>query len=163
MRLGIMPFLAIMATACVSKRERRQFAYEATQAEIHVQRDTLWHRRQWGSYTVQLVEVEEWNRYTDTLTANTIPYGSNTVTTGRNTMPSVSNYRRTRSITFGADSNTVTTGRSTDSSVTSTFATESNTISSERKTSGTSGYIGVLGMVIVLVLLVYVLVRRMLR
>ena len=163
MRVGVFFFLAIMATACVSKRERRQSAFEAEHTRVDVQRDTRWHRRQQGSYTVQLVEVEEWNRYTDTLTANTLPNGSNTVATGRNTVPTVSSYRRTRSITFGADSNTVTTGRYTDSSMTNTFAAASNTVSSDRKTFGPSGYMWLLGMVLVLVAVVYGVYRKVFR
>lgn len=163
-------FVIVVATACVSNRERRQSVTRLDESVAHRHRDSVWSLRQQGAWTIDVVELEAWNRYTgwpagctDSLTANTDTPGRSSVSSGRYTAPTEGNYVRLSRFTLRSDSNTLSTGRFTDSAERSSASSNRKTVSTERKTFPSIGFTGWALLLIAVGLVVYRLVRSLFR
>ncbi len=170
MKTAIGILIIATAIACVSKREHRQSVTRLDETVAHRYRDSMWSVRQQEAWTLEVVELETWNRYTgwpdgctDSLTANTGSSGRSSGSPIQHTAPTERNYIRLKRFTLRSDSNNLSTGRFADSTKRFSVSSERRIGSTERGTFPAIGYAGWAVLLIALGLVVFRLVRRVFR
>ncbi|WP_257668141.1 hypothetical protein [Parapedobacter tibetensis] len=158
----LMP-LVVIGFACASHRERRQSFLQTSEADVRIHRDSLWSLAQEGSWLVEVVELSAWNWSADPPIGSTDSSITKTIPTEGKTAPTNSSYIRLSRFTIRTDSKTVSTGRFTDSTNRYTGWIESKTESTKRETNRFTGYIVLFGLGLLVLLLVYRLVRKVVR
>lgn len=157
-RIGLL--CALFTIACASKRERRQSVIRSSQIDTRSYHDSLWSVTQAGAVAMQLEELWVWNRPTDSLGQRTAPLREPTRAWIGKTVPTGEKYIRWRRFTLSADSKTISTKRFTDSTLHRAQQIEANDQSSQQRINTPSKYILWVGIVGLVLLWLYRLVRK---